>query len=67
MPVHAVVIATGIDRGDPAGRRAARGAKPWTSRDVTNLHEVPARVAVVGGGVVGCESTTWLTGLGARR
>jgi dihydrolipoamide dehydrogenase len=33
---------------------------------VTNLREVPARVAVIGGGVVACESTTWLHGLGAR-
>ncbi len=36
-------------------------------RDVTNLREVPRRVAVVGGGVVGCEATTWLHGLGAEQ
>jgi dihydrolipoamide dehydrogenase len=33
---------------------------------VTNLHAVPERVAIVGGGVVGCEAATWLIGLGAR-
>jgi pyruvate/2-oxoglutarate dehydrogenase complex dihydrolipoamide dehydrogenase (E3) component len=30
------------------------------------MREVPERVLVVGGGVVACESTTWLHGLGAR-
>jgi dihydrolipoamide dehydrogenase len=41
-------------------------ANPWTSRDVTNLHEVPDRIIVIGGGVVGCEAATWLAGLGAK-
>ena len=63
---HAVVVATGSTPAVPSieGLRAAR---PWTSRDVTNLREVPARVAVIGGGVVGCESSTWLNGLGAQQ
>ena len=61
---HAVVVATGTTASIPpiAGLREAR---PWISRDVTNLREVPARVAVIGGGVVACEATTWLAGLGA--
>ena len=56
---HAVVLATGTTATVPpiAGLREAL---PWTSRDVTNLHEVPRRVAVIGGGVVACESATWL-------
>ena len=62
---HAVVIATGTTPTVPP-IDGLREAHPWTSRDVTNLREVPARVAVIGGGVVGCESTTWLAGLGAR-
>ena len=33
---------------------------------MTNLQEVPKRVIVIGGGVVACESTTWLNGLGAE-
>jgi dihydrolipoamide dehydrogenase len=33
---------------------------------VTNLQEVPGRVAVIGGGVVACEATTWLQGLGTN-
>lgn len=62
---HAVVLATGSTASLPpvAGLREAH---PWTSRDVTNLHAVPERVAIVGGGVVGCEAATWLIGLGAR-
>jgi dihydrolipoamide dehydrogenase len=58
------VIATGTTASIPP-IDGLREANPWTSRDVTNLHEVPARVAVIGGGVVACESTTWLSGLGA--
>ncbi len=63
--LQAVVIATGTKASIPPVD-GLREANPWTSRDVTNLREVPARVAVIGGGVVACESTTWLAGLGAR-
>jgi dihydrolipoamide dehydrogenase len=61
---HAVVLATGTSAliPDVPGLRAAA---PWTSRDVTNLHEVPDRIVVIGGGVVACEATTWLNALGA--
>ena len=62
---HAVVIATGTTASVPP-IEGLREAHPWTSRDVTNLREVPGRVAVIGGGVVACESATWLSGLGAR-
>ena len=63
---YAVVLATGTSAAVPPvdGLRAAR---PWTSRDVTNLHEIPRRVLVVGGGVVACESVTWLHGLGVEQ
>jgi dihydrolipoamide dehydrogenase len=62
---HAVVLATGSEAviAPVAGLREAR---PWTSRDVTNLAEVPRRVLVIGGGVVACEAATWLNGLGAQ-
>jgi len=62
---HAVVIATGTTASIPP-IEGLREAEPWTSRDVTNLREIPDRVAVIGGGVVACESTTWLGGLGSR-
>ena len=60
---HAVVLATGTTAAVPP-IPGLREANPWTSRDVTNLHVVPRRMAVVGGGVVACESATWLAGLG---
>jgi len=62
---HAVVVATGSTATVPPVD-GLREARPWTSRDVTNMRELPDRVLVVGGGVVACESTTWLNGLGAR-
>lgn len=61
---HAVVLATGTRASVPP-IDGLREARPWTSRDATNLHEVPARVVIVGGGVVACEAATWLHGLGA--
>ncbi len=63
---HAVVLDTGSTPFIPpvAGLRQAR---PWTSRDVTNIHDVPARVVVIGGGVVACEAATWLHGLGVSQ
>ena len=62
---HAVVVATGTGAAVPdvPGLRAAR---PWTSRDATNVTRVPRRVVVLGGGVVACEASTWLRGLGAE-
>ncbi len=60
---HAVVLATGTSAAVP-NTPGLRNALPWTSRDVTNLHTVPRRVAVIGGGVVACESACWLNGLG---
>jgi dihydrolipoamide dehydrogenase len=62
---QAVVVATGSTATVPPVD-GLREARPWTSRDVTNMRELPERVLVVGGGVVACESTTWLNGLGAR-
>jgi dihydrolipoamide dehydrogenase len=60
---HAVVIATGSSPSVPP-IPGLREALPWTSRDVTNLHEIPRRVVILGGGVVACEAATWLRGLG---
>jgi pyruvate/2-oxoglutarate dehydrogenase complex dihydrolipoamide dehydrogenase (E3) component len=63
---HAVVLATGSTPTIPPVH-GLREARPWTSRDVTNLHEVPRRVLVIGGGVVATESATWLAGLGCEQ
>jgi dihydrolipoamide dehydrogenase len=62
---QAVVLATGTAAAVPP-IPGLREANPWTSRDVTNLHEVPPRIVVIGGGVVGCEAAVWLNGLGAK-
>jgi pyruvate/2-oxoglutarate dehydrogenase complex dihydrolipoamide dehydrogenase (E3) component len=62
---HAVVLDTGSTAFIPP-IPGLREARPWVSRDVTNLHDVPARVVVLGGGVVACEAATWLNGLGAQ-
>jgi dihydrolipoamide dehydrogenase len=62
---EAVVLATGTTASIPPVPGLAE-ALPWTSRDVTNLHQVPRRVAILGGGVVACEAATWLIGLGVE-
>jgi dihydrolipoamide dehydrogenase len=62
---HAVVLATGTAAALPPVPGLAE-AHPWISRDVTNLAEVPNRIAVIGGGVVGCEAATWLAAFGAE-
>jgi pyruvate/2-oxoglutarate dehydrogenase complex dihydrolipoamide dehydrogenase (E3) component len=62
---EAVVLATGSSAAVPP-IDGLREARPWTSRDVTNVREIPRRVAVIGGGVVACESATWLRGLGSE-
>jgi pyruvate/2-oxoglutarate dehydrogenase complex dihydrolipoamide dehydrogenase (E3) component len=61
---HAVVLDTGTTATVPP-IPGLREALPWISRDATNLHEVPRRIAVIGGGVVACEAATWLNGMGA--
>ncbi|MFH9970178.1 dihydrolipoyl dehydrogenase family protein [Streptomyces mirabilis] len=60
---YAVVIDTGSCTTVPPIEGMTE-ARPWTSRDVTSLHEVPRRVVVLGGGVVACEAATWLRALG---
>ncbi|MFD4439227.1 dihydrolipoyl dehydrogenase family protein [Nocardia sp. NPDC058519] len=62
---HAVVLATGTTATIP-DIPGVREALPWTSRDATNLTVVPRRVAIIGGGVVACETATWLAELGAE-
>jgi pyruvate/2-oxoglutarate dehydrogenase complex dihydrolipoamide dehydrogenase (E3) component len=62
---HAVVLATGSDPmiPDVPGLRAAH---PWTNREATDVHEVPKRLIVLGGGPVGCEMSQALHSLGAE-
>lgn len=62
---HAVVLATGSDPAAPPidGLDAAR---PWFSREATSAQEVPARLAIIGGGVVAVEMATAYAGLGSE-
>ncbi|GHH71021.1 oxidoreductase [Streptosporangium violaceochromogenes] len=61
---HAVVLATGSRPVIPPVPGLAEAA-PWTSREATEARAVPGRLAVLGGGVVGCEMAQALHGLGA--
>ena len=40
-------------------------AKPWTTREATSTKEVPPRLAVLGGGVAGCELAQAFDSLGS--
>jgi len=60
---QAVVIATGTDALVPS---ALAGVKAWTSREATSAKSVPPRLAIVGGGVVGCEMAAAWSALGSR-
>ncbi|SEO96811.1 dihydrolipoamide dehydrogenase [Actinacidiphila rubida] len=62
---HAVAVCTGSAAALPdlPGLAALR---PWTSREATSAQEVPLRLVVVGGGVVGVEMATAWQGLGSQ-
>lgn len=62
---HAVVVATGSSALLPPIPGLAEIA-PWTSREAASAHEVPGRLAIVGGGVVGSEMATAYAALGSR-
>jgi dihydrolipoamide dehydrogenase len=60
---HAVCVATGTGALVPP---ALAGVRPWTSREATSAKEVPGRLVIVGGGVVGCEMAAAWSALGSR-
>ncbi|MFJ9311622.1 dihydrolipoyl dehydrogenase family protein [Streptomyces cyaneofuscatus] len=62
---HAVAVCTGTRAVVPALPGIAE-ARPWTSREATSAKEVPGRLVVVGGGVVGVEMATVWQALGAE-
>jgi pyruvate/2-oxoglutarate dehydrogenase complex dihydrolipoamide dehydrogenase (E3) component len=51
---RAVVVATGTDALVPP-IEGLREAEPWTNREATTAKEVPERLVILGGGVVGVE------------
>jgi pyruvate/2-oxoglutarate dehydrogenase complex dihydrolipoamide dehydrogenase (E3) component len=62
---HAVAVCTGSDAAVPP-IPGLREIGPWTPRQATSAKEVPGRLLIVGGGVVGCEMATAWRGLGAQ-
>jgi dihydrolipoamide dehydrogenase len=62
---HAVAVTTGTAAMIPPVPGLAE-AKPWTSREVTSAKEAPPRLAIIGGGVVGCEMATAWQALGSQ-
>jgi len=62
---HAVVVATGSAPSMPPVPGLAE-AKPWTTREATSANEVPPRLAVLGGGVAGCELAQAFDSLGSH-
>ncbi len=61
---HAVIVATGSSALVP-NIEGLRAAEPWTSRETVAAKEVPARLAVIGGGVVASEMATAFSELGS--
>lgn len=62
---HAVAVSTGTDAVIPP-IDGLREAAPWTSREATSAKEIPASLAVIGGGVVAVEMATAYAALGSR-
>ncbi|QBI19304.1 NAD(P)/FAD-dependent oxidoreductase [Egibacter rhizosphaerae] len=62
---RAVVVATGTSAAIPP-IEGLREAQPWTNREATQATEVPRRLAVLGGGVVGVELAQAFVRLGAE-
>ncbi|WP_448809437.1 dihydrolipoyl dehydrogenase family protein [Agromyces bauzanensis] len=62
---HAVVVSTGSDPVIPEIDGLA-DARPWTSRDATSVKRPPARLAIIGGGVVATEMATAYAGFGTE-
>lgn len=62
---HAVAVSTGSAALLPDIPGLAQ-VNPWTSREATSVKQVPASLAILGGGVVGAEMATAYASLGCR-
>ncbi len=62
---HAVVVCTGTRAAVPPVEGLA-AARPWTSREATSASQVPGRLVVLGGGVVGVEMASAWNALGSK-
>ncbi|MDQ6650991.1 MAG: NAD(P)/FAD-dependent oxidoreductase [Actinomycetota bacterium] len=63
---HAVALCTGSEAVIPPVPGLAE-AEPWTSREATSAQQIPRRLVVLGGGVVGCELATAFRALGSEQ
>lgn len=63
---HAIAICTGSDPLLPPIPGLA-DASPWTNREATRADRVPPRLAVLGGGPVGCELAQAFHSLGTKQ
>jgi dihydrolipoamide dehydrogenase len=61
---HAVAVCTGSAPVYPELADLTE-ARPWSNREATDVHEVPGRLIIVGGGGVGVEMATAWHGLGS--
>ncbi|CAD6000612.1 NAD(P)/FAD-dependent oxidoreductase [Agreia sp. COWG] len=61
---HAVTVSTGSSALLPDVPGLAE-AKPWTSREATSAQRIPARLVIIGGGVVAVEMATAYATLGS--
>ncbi len=62
---RAVVLATGSSAAIPP-MPGLRECRPWTNREVTTAHAIPASLLILGGGVVGVEMACAYASFGAR-
>jgi len=62
---HAVAVCTGTSAALPP-LPGLDELRPWTSREATSAKEVPARLAILGGGVVATEMATAWQALGSQ-
>ncbi len=60
---HAVAVSTGTAALLP-DIPGLKDASPWTSREATGVQNVPASLAIIGGGVVGSEMATLYASFG---
>ena len=65
LTADAIVIATGTSSALSA-KMPFDGQHVFTSDDMLQLKEMPRRLAVIGGGVIGCEYATMFAALGVR-
>ncbi len=61
---HAVAVCTGTTATIPAVPGLTE-TKPWTSREATSAHKIPASLIILGGGVVATEMATAYAAFGS--